>query len=153
MRLQRVNTIHKTNKHMTQHLQTITVCLVCMLHECKGAMHNVDIFDHMLVLVSPSHRLHVSYALVLCSNPYICLKGAADEDAYLSDDSVDPDDMTYEVTHAQFTVPACTDSLGHHIHSHKAQRCVKICSRCPQLHALISFDFLKVLHKLITHVP
>ena len=27
--------------------------------------------------------------------------GAADEDAYLSDDSVDPDDMTYEVTHAQ----------------------------------------------------
>ena len=27
--------------------------------------------------------------------------GAADEDAYLSDDSVDPDDMTYEVKQAQ----------------------------------------------------
>ena len=35
-----------------------------------------------------------------CSN-YLVASGAADEDAYLSDDSVDPDDMTYEVMKAQ----------------------------------------------------
>ena len=44
-------------------------------------------------LISPCHTCNAEVPMVAL--------GTADEDAYLSDDSVDPDDMTYEVT------PAC----------------------------------------------
>ena len=44
--------------------------------------------------------------------PMVAL-GTADEDAYLSDDSVDPDDMTYEVTPA--LVAFGITSIHHHV--------------------------------------
>lgn len=114
-------------KHSVLHKLTAVTSLASKLrcnasNKCPAEGH-VRMHCVICDLTVPVHVQALRYLLstgqhfvLRCSKPYQLAAGAAEEDAYLSDDSVDPDNMTYEVCQPRTCFSFWQEPVWHYTH-------------------------------------